>query len=100
MNRINPCELPPLKRMPQISKNRIFEINMTNFEIEESLMRSLIKSSELLLPFKGCICLDKIESPDYCLCDRFLKIGIEITRAMDENLSKAYSERDKLNKKI
>jgi len=73
---------------------------MTNSEFEELMITTLIENEKLLLPFEGAVSIEKIESPDYCLCRGSYKIGVEITRAMDENLNKACVERNKLDKSI
>lgn len=68
----------------------------TNKEIENHLVQLLIRNCcEYLDIDSDSIKIEKSESPDYILSDGKNNIGLEISRALDQNLQKAVSKRDK-----
>ncbi len=69
--------------------------NWTNDKIENYLIKLLINNCCEVLQLKfHDIEIIKSESPDFIINSDNKKIGIEITRALDQNLQKVYSMRD------
>ena len=68
---------------------------MTRNDIEKYLINLLVSNcNEVLQLCSHNIEIIKSESPDFTINSNNKKIGIEITRALDQNLQKAYSIRD------
>lgn len=69
--------------------------NWTNDKIENHLIKLLTNNCCEVLQLKfHDIEIIKSESPDFIINSDNKKIGIEITRALDQNLQKVYSMRD------
>jgi len=72
----------------------------TNYEIEDYLVKLLVNNCYEVLQLKlHNLKIEKSESPDFIINSDNKVIGVEITRALDQNLQKVHSIRtDKLRK--
>jgi len=73
---------------------------LTNYEIEDYLVKLLVNNCYEVLQLKlHNLKIEKSESPDFIINSDNKVIGVEITRALDQNLQKVHSIRtDKLRK--